>query len=296
MSQMPLRMDELSGQTCGWVSCPRPDPGARLRLFCLPPAGGGALLFRSWPGRLPGVEVCLVHLPGRDARRQERPSTHWEPLVQALAAGLEPWLERPFAFFGHSMGALLAFELARRLRRAGRRMPEALVASGKNAPSRPWNLPRLSRLSDEALALWLRRLGGTPGEVLEDPDLRRAILPLVRADMAVCESYAYRSEAPLPCALAAFAGLQDPHTDPQGLEAWRDECARGFAVHSFAGDHFFLRSAEGEVLGVLARELAQTLEPEVPAHDLQKESSCTQTRRFTLANWTGVPSTAGGAS
>lgn len=281
----------------GWISCPRPDPGARLRLFCLPPAGGGALLFRSWPGGLPGVEVCLVHLPGREARRQETPFTHWEPLVQALVTALEPWLDRPFAFFGHSMGALLGFELARRLRRAGRRMPEALVASGRNAPARPWSLPRLSRLSDDALSLWLRRLGGTPREVLEDPDLRAAIFPVVRADMAVCESYAYESEAPLPCALAAFAGLQDPHTDPQGMDAWRDEGARGFAAHSFAGDHFFLRSAEGEVLGVLARELAQTTEPAVPARNLEKEpSSCMPTRRFTFASWRGAPSPAGGAS
>ena len=255
----------------GWISCPLPVPGARLRLFCLPPAGGGALLFHGWPGRIPGVEVCLVHLPGREARRQERPFIHWEPLVQALAVGLEPWLDRPFAFFGHSMGALLSFELARWLRNAGR-MPEALVASGRNAPSRPSGLPRLSRLSDDALALWLRRLGGTPGEVLADPDLRAAILPVVRADMGVCESYAYRPDAPLPCALAAFGGEQDPHTDLQGLEAWRGESARGFAVRLFAGDHFFLRSAECEVLGALAQELEK--EP----------SSCSRTPTFPLAS------------
>jgi len=268
MSQMPSRTDALPGEeeACGWVSCPRPDPGARLRLLCLPPAGGGALLFRGWAGRLPGVEVCLVQLPGREARRHEPPFTHWEPLVQALAAGLEPWLDRPFALFGHSMGALLGFELARHLRRMGKREPEALIASGRNAPSRPWGLPRSSRLSDDALVLWLRRLGGTPREVLDDPDIRRAILPLVRADMTVCESYTYRPEAPLACAITAFGGLQDPHTDPQGLEAWREECAQGFAARCFAGDHFFLRSAENEVLVALARELA------VPALGLEKES------------------------
>jgi medium-chain acyl-[acyl-carrier-protein] hydrolase len=282
----------MNETTCGWISCPRPDPGARLRLFCLPPAGGGALMFRGWAGRLPGAEVCLVQLPGREARRREPPFTRWEPLVQALAEVLEPWLDRPFALFGHSMGALLGFELARRLRRAGKRTPAALIASGRNAPSRPWGLPRLSRLSDDALALWMRRLGGTPREVLEDPDLRGAILPVLRVDMALCESYAYEPGAPLSCAISAYAGLQDPHTDLPSLEAWRGECARDFAVRCFAGDHFFLRSAEDEVLGALARELTQAT-----ARGCEKEPSpCLSRQGFSIASWSAMPGMAGEAS
>lgn len=299
MNQMLLRTDARPGfeGTHGWAFCPQPDSGAYLRLFCLPPAGGGALLFRGWAGRLPGVEVCLVQLPGRETRRQESLFTHWEPLVRALAAGLEPWLDRPFALFGHSMGALLGFELARWLRRTEQREPEALLVSGRNAPRRPWGLPRLSRLSDDALVLWLRRLGGTPREVLEDPDIRRAILPVIRADMAVCESYAYQPEAPLSCPITVFGGLQDPHTDLQGLEAWREECAHGFAARCFAGDHFFLRSAEDELLSALARDLAHVIEPAVPARGLGKEPSpCTLTRKFSIASWGMRPRTAGGTS
>jgi medium-chain acyl-[acyl-carrier-protein] hydrolase len=240
----------------GWLVCPRPDPAAVLRLFCFPYAGGGAGVYRRWPAAMPaGVEVCAVQLPGREGRLRETPFNRMGPLVDALAAALRPHLDRPFAFFGHSMGALLAFELARRLRREGLPGPLHLFVSGRRPPQDPDREERLHGLSDAQLRDALRRLGGTPREVLEHDEMMRLLTPMLRADLAVVETYRHEPAPPLDCPVTVLGALDDPKAPAEGLPGWAGHTRGPFRVRTLPGNHFFLHSAEAQVLGVVSQEL-----------------------------------------
>lgn len=243
-----------------WLFRPRPQPAGRIRLFCFPYSGAGASIFVSWAGALPpGIELCAVQLPGRETRLAEPPERHLDTLVERILPALGPYLEGPFAFFGHSMGALLAFELARALRRSGGPLPALLVASGHRAPHLPDPHPPAHALPEPELLDELRRLNGTPPEVLEHPELRAILLPILRADFAVCETYAYRAEPPLACPITAFGGLEDGDVTRDELAAWREQTTAGFSLRMFPGDHFFCNTARPLVLHALARELAPFL-------------------------------------
>ncbi len=181
-----------------WVRFPKPNPQARLRLFCFPYAGGGAVSFRTWPLGLPDdVEICSVELPGRGTRLSERPFTRLSPLLQTMAPALLSLLDKPFAFFGHSMGGLVSFELTRLLRREYDLSPVHLFVSGRRAPQVQDLEPPLHTLPDPAFLEELRRLNGTPQAVLENVELRQVVLPILQADFAVIDTYEYTSEAPL---------------------------------------------------------------------------------------------------
>jgi medium-chain acyl-[acyl-carrier-protein] hydrolase len=240
-----------------WILGARPRPQARQRLFCLPYAGGAASGYRSWADLLPAdVEVCPVQLPGRGSRFREAPFRRVADLVAALAEGLLPLLDLPFALFGHSMGALVAFELARELRRRGAHAPSLLALSGHQAPRRPAPEPPFSHLPDaEFLAEVRRRYDGIPPEVLAEEELLRLLLPVLRADIEVLESYAYAPEGPLDCPVSCFGGENDPHVSLADLQAWRDETSGPLRVRTFAGGHFFVESARDEVLRCLSLDL-----------------------------------------
>lgn len=245
--------------TGNWLFCPRPNPAARVRLFCFPYSGAGASAFAPWANVLPPtVELCAVQLPGREARLNEPAYTQLEPLVEALEAALLPYLrEKPFAFFGHSMGALLGFFLARRLRANHGLLPALLVASAHRAPQLADPNPPAYALPEPELIAELRRLNGTPSEVLEHAELLQLIMPILRADFEVCETYRYADEPPLACPITAFGGLQDPDVSREELDAWRAHTVGEFTLRMFPGDHFFLSSARQFVLGALARDLVQ---------------------------------------
>lgn len=241
-----------------WVSCPRPNPRAALRLFCFPYAGGGPQIYYRWPPALPAtVEVCPVQFPGRGSRLAEPPFTRLAPLVQVLATALAPLFTKPFAFFGHSLGALLSFELARELRREGGRPPEHLFVSACEAPQKPRTRPPIHRLPEPAFLEEVRRLNGTPREVLEIPELVELIVPVLRADFALIEGYAFVSEPPLDCAITVFGGLDDDLTSRDGLWAWREQTTASFQVHLLPGDHFFIHTAQPPLLRALHRGLEE---------------------------------------
>src|ERR1700674_5350722 len=188
-----------------WFPFRKPDPDARLRLFCFPYAGAGALIFRSWSDALPSdVEVCPIQLPGRGTRLMERPFTQLTPLVEVLARALAPLLDMPFAFFGHSLGALVSFELALRIRREYGRHPVRLLVSAARAPQFPHRRSPIHALPEKEFLAELRRLNGTPGELLDHQELMEIMLPLLRADFAVYETYSYSNETPLNCPISAF--------------------------------------------------------------------------------------------
>src|SRR5579872_609729 len=240
-----------------WISFRKPSPKARLRLFCFPYAGAGALIFRTWSDGLPAdVEVCPVQLPGRGTRLMERPFIHLSPLVEALAQALAPLLDKPFAFFGHSLGALVAFELTRRIRREYGVHPARLFVSAGRAPQTPRGGPTIHALPEKELLAELRMLNSVPSQLLEHEELMAIMLPLLRADFSVYETYVYANEPPLNCPISAFGGLQDQRVKDCDLEAWRVQTSVSFSRRMFPGDHFFLK--QPLLLQGLSEELEQS--------------------------------------
>ncbi len=231
----------------------------RLRLFCFPYAGGGASLFRLWSKMLPAeVEVCPVHLPGREGRLKEPAFTRLAPLVQALAQAL--YMDAPFAFFGYSMGALISFELARYLRRTTRPGPLFLFVAAHRAPQLPQAHPDLHRLPEPAFLDALDRLGGTPITVRQHAELMQLMLPTLRADFALSETYDYLVEAPLTCPITAFGGEQDTYVNLEALSAWREQTQGPFRLNVLPGNHFFLHSQQHLLLQALSQDLETLLE------------------------------------
>lgn len=240
-----------------WIVTPRPVKSG-MRLICFPYAGGGASVFRSWADSefLADIEVCAVQLPGRETRITEPPVGNLRQLVERLREALEPYCDRPFAFFGHSIGALVSFELARELRRRGGIEPSHLFVSGCPAPHLPCP-ERICDLSEGEFLDRLDRFNGTPSEALNHPELMRMMLPTLRADFALRDRYLYREEPPLNCSITALGGMSDAHVDGLMLQAWRQHTCERFQLWLLQGDHFFLRSAQGHVLEVLYSVLSQ---------------------------------------
>lgn len=233
-----------------WLITARPKPGAAVRLFCFPFAGGAASAYRQWGDLVgPEIEVTAVQLPGREMRLREPPFDRVGPLVKAAADVLEGALDaRPYAVFGHSMGALIGFELVRELRRRGRTLPVALVASGRNAPHLPPRDPLMHPLPHDEFVDRLRRFEGTPQAVLEHQELMEMLVPLLRADFAVNEAYDHVPEAPLDLPLLAMGGDADEEVSHGGLEAWEGYTTGPFALRVYPGGHFFLNPLAGEVV------------------------------------------------
>jgi surfactin synthase thioesterase subunit/glycosyltransferase involved in cell wall biosynthesis len=242
--------------------------GTGPRLFCFPFAAGGTGLYRSWVEALkPHIVVCPVRLPGRELRMQEAPFDRMDSLVETLAREIAPYLDRPFAFYGHSMGAAIAFELVRALRRAGQRLPFGLFVSAARAPQfRLGHQPQLDP-DDATLIEELQRLQSVPAEVLEHPELMSLMMPTLRADTRLYRNYVYRPEEPLSIPIYAFGGIMDPNVGPEHIAAWREQTTGPFAQENFAGGHFFIRSSQDEVLTALRRRLSRLL-AEQPKNNL----------------------------
>ncbi|HET6977275.1 MAG TPA: alpha/beta fold hydrolase [Pyrinomonadaceae bacterium] len=243
-----------------WLAGVKPNPEASLRLFCFPYAGGGATIFRTWQAELPKeVEVCPVQLPGRGRRLKEAAYTNVHTLVQELAQGLFPFLGKPFAFFGHSMGASISFELARYLRREHHLMPRHLFISGRRAPHMPALHTPIYNLPDAEFMVGLRDLNGTPVEALEQPDLMELLLPLLRADFELSETYTYLNGPLLDCPMSIYGGEGDDDVPREHLEAWGELTTGTVSLKMFPGDHFFLNTAQNSLLRMLSQELGHRL-------------------------------------
>lgn len=259
-----------------WFFSRRNRPGTAARLVCLPYAGGAASVYRAWEHLAPPhVEVCAAELPGRGARMAEEPFHRLSPLVRALGDAVEPLLDRPFALFGHSMGGLVAFELARLLRRRGWPAPCHLFVSASPAPGTPPTRPLLHDASDAELTARLHGLGGSPPEVLANDELMALLLPVVRADFAALETYEYRDEQPLDVPITVFGGLEDSVVRPAVLQGWWAQSTT-VQLQLLPGDHFFVHDLAAELMGLVAAQLA----PRRPqaALDLPEETPCMSTR------------------
>ena len=244
-----------------WITCPNPKPQARLRLFCFPYAGVGASIFHPWSRLLPpDIELCSIQLPGRESRLREAPYRQLLPLVESLSEALQPFLDKPFAFFGHSLGALICFETARYLRRHHSLEPAHLFVSGRRPPHLSNPEPPLHTLADlDFIQQVQRRYNGIPQAILQDRELMQLFLPILRADFQLFESYHYTDAPPLNCPISAFGGWQDRRVTEKELSHWRDQTLKTFNLKMFPGDHFFLQSARTFLLQALTKELALLL-------------------------------------
>ncbi len=239
-----------------WFPFARPSADARLRLLCFAHAGAGASTFRLWrQGLPPEIDVLAAQLPGRETRLREAPRTRLDALLEELVPAVLPRLDRPYAIYGHSLGALVAFELARALRRRDAPLPRVLLVSGANAPHVPRRGRDAHALPEAELLADLRRLGGTPPEVLADRELMRLLVPILRADFALSETHAHGEEPPLDVPIVAIAGDRDPAVDDPGLAAWRGLGAPTSRVERLPGDHFTLLAEPSRLLAIVAREL-----------------------------------------
>jgi medium-chain acyl-[acyl-carrier-protein] hydrolase len=231
-------------------------------MFCFPFAGGGTSVYHSWTRAFPAtLEVRPVQLPGRETRLREPLHTSASTLARVVADALAPLLDRPFVFFGHSLGALICFEVARELRRRGSAQPAQLFISALGAPQLPLGRAPVHELPDADFLMQLRRLFRPPEEAWRVPELLQMLLPVMRADMAVRDTYVYAPEAPLDCPITALGGDDDPETAAPRIGAWREQTTSSFSAHTFPGGHFYLLHALDRLEPIIVRELAQLLGP-----------------------------------
>lgn len=239
-----------------WIPYFKPNPHASLRLFCFPYAGAGASIFCPWMAQLaPDIEVIPVQLPGRENRLSDSLFTQISPLVETLSDHLLPYCDRPFALFGHSVGALVAFEFARYLRRHDYPQPVHLFVSGHEAPHLSPSSSPIHQLPDPEFIEALRRYNGMPDTLLQNPELMELFLPILRADLAINENYHYHAEPPLAYPISAFGGLEDSEATPEQISPWSQETCRQFTLKIFPGDHFFIKSQPLPILTTISEQL-----------------------------------------
>jgi medium-chain acyl-[acyl-carrier-protein] hydrolase len=241
----------------GWFSGQLPDKTARVRVFCFPYAGLGSSIFRTWIGTSrPEISFCPVQLPGRETRELETPFRRMDDLVAAAAEALEPHLDEPFALFGHSLGGLIAFELARRV--DGRRPLQHLFVSARRAPHLPDPAPAISHLADHRFIQEMqRRYNGIPQAVLECPEILERLLPRLRADVEILETYVYRPGAPLSCPVSVFGGRSDATVSEQDLREWQSHTTAECRTRLLDGPHLFLQERRGELIDAIAEDVAR---------------------------------------
>jgi medium-chain acyl-[acyl-carrier-protein] hydrolase len=240
-----------------WVARTRPSGPARTRLFCFPFAGGGTTGYRAWAGCFPAdIEICPVQLPGRECRLAEPPARNLGRLVADLASGILPMLDVPFAFFGHSLGAIVAFEVARELARRRSPLPTHLFLSAHGpATATPPSEPFHTLPEDEFLKK-VQQLGGLPDAVVRHPELLQIVLPALRADFEMYEKHRPIPGPPLAIPITALGGEDDEGVPTGRLESWRAETTARFGNRMFPGGHFYLQNAGPALAALVVRELA----------------------------------------
>ncbi|SFN61016.1 MULTISPECIES: thioesterase II family protein [Actinomadura] len=241
-----------------WFRCPETRPWASLRLFCLPHAGGSAVFYRTWAKEVsPAVEMHTVQYPGRADRMADALVTDAHQLARLIAGAMAPLMDRPAALFGHSMGAVLAYEVARLLQERGS-APAHVFASGARPPHDRGD-DRVADQDDDGVVAEMIKLGGTDADALRDPELRELVLPYVRNDFALIEDYAHKDGTRLAVPVTAIIGDSDPHVTPGQARGWEQVTDGRFALKVLPGGHFYLAEQRPAVIGEIHRAL------EVPA-------------------------------
>ncbi|MFN6465924.1 MAG: beta-ketoacyl synthase N-terminal-like domain-containing protein [Nostoc sp. DedVER02] len=248
-------------QTQPWFKVSQKNPKPLFRLFCFPYTGGGASTFDSWLEKFPSeIEICPIQLPGRENRINESPFTKLKPLIETLTPLFQPYLDVPFGFFGHSMGALLSFELAREFRRKNWTAPAYLFVGGCRPPQTPDLDSPIHILPETKLIQVLSSYKGIPEQILQDSELMQMCIPTIRADFKILETYFYTKQEPLESQIYAFGGLQDSKVSLQELADWEKQTQVNFSLKMLTGEHLFLSSAENEIISNI-KEAINKLEP-----------------------------------
>ncbi len=254
-------MNQTNGNL--WIEKWKSNPQAKARLFCFPHVGASAMIYRTWGSSLPeDIELIAVELPGRGRRFGESAFHSMSDLIPAMSEGLQSLLDKPFFLFGHSMGALIAYEWTFFLEQKNQKLPEAIFLSAFGAPHLPAR-PRkvLHRLSDEDFLEELRRLKGTPPEVLQHQELMQLLLPMIRADLEIVENYQYASlPRRVSSPLYALGASQDEEVELPRLEAWKDLTSSEFKMKLFEGDHFYIQNSRLQVLEYLTQEISKRMQ------------------------------------
>jgi medium-chain acyl-[acyl-carrier-protein] hydrolase len=257
-----------------WFANAQRNRRADSRLFCFPYAGGSSVVYHNWAKSLPEfVDVIPVQLPGRGMRLNTAPLTRMDGLTEQLSPVLGEFLDRPFYFFGHSMGALIAFELAHVLRMRYGVEPEALFVSGREPPSVPGRETGIHLLPKDRLVARLRLLNGTHPDLLENEEILELILPVLRADFELVQTYSFRRGVKLTCPIRAFGGSQDPDANKEIIRQWRDFTSGPFSMEIFEGDHFFIHQQRDQVLACLSRALSNLRAPLVNQMGLKQNDA-----------------------
>ncbi len=248
---MPNKPDTL------WFNTYRQPQQGKARIFAFPYSGAGSLAYFKWANlfRDDPLDFISVQLPGRENRLHETPLSSVPALLEQLQPALLPLLDKPFIFFGHSLGALLAFELCRRLRKQGLPLPQHLFVSAFRAPNQPNSSRELHRLPTPQFVRALAEYGGTASQVLENRELMDMFMPVLRADFTAHETYRYQAEAPLPCPITAFTGLDDTFATLENMADWHQQTSSRFAHIRYPGGHFFLN----EQMQAISRHLQHSL-------------------------------------
>ncbi len=228
----------------------------KLKLLCLPFAGGSSVAYREWGRMLPdSVEVLALEIPGRGQRLMEPLVTHLPDLVRQIAENIQDELDRPYAFFGHSMGAMLAWELSHHLAARYNSEPSFLFLSGRGAPHLNDREEPIHQLSDELFREKIRSFEGTPPEILQHKELMELLLPIIRADFKMVETYEHKNRPPLNIPITILGGLEDESTPREHLDAWQGYTTASFSVRMFPGGHFFLQKQTARILELIMRDL-----------------------------------------
>jgi medium-chain acyl-[acyl-carrier-protein] hydrolase len=241
---------------CPWILEGPARAAGRCRLFCFPYAGGGASLFSAWTTLSPAAQVAPIQLPGRENRLRERPFTNLRDLIPSLLQATAPQLFGPWAVFGHSFGGLLAYEMARAAVRDGFQQPEAVFISACRPPDVGTRFSKtLHELPDDELIVALEEIGASPTPVLADPEMRKLVLPAVRADIQLCETYEHQSDDSLEAPIVAFSGAEDHHDEPAEMKRWREFTHGSFFQRIVPGGHFFLKSHAPTIMAQIREHL-----------------------------------------
>jgi medium-chain acyl-[acyl-carrier-protein] hydrolase len=240
-----------------WVITLKPNPQAKIKLYCFPYSGASASVFYPWIEILPPIfEVHALQLPGHSNRISEPLHTNIQQLIYEFSSVFQPEKNENYALFGHSLGSLICFEYLRFLRRGSFPMPKMLFVSGHGGPQIPDCNPQIHQLNDLDFHKKLREINGMTDDVLNNEELMELLTPIIRADFEICEKYIYKPEPPFDFPIIAFGGLEDPFVSKKDLEGWQEHTTQRFSVRLFPGDHFYLQKSRMLLLQVISRELS----------------------------------------
>jgi medium-chain acyl-[acyl-carrier-protein] hydrolase len=243
-----------------WLVCHKSVPRPQIRLFCFPYAGAGASIFRRWTALLPDwVEMVAIQPPGREGRFVEPLPNNVREMASAIASAIAPWLDLPYAIFGHSLGTLVGFQTAVELRQLGMPQPKVIIMSGRGAPHLLHQRCDRYLLPHDRFVEEVRKMQGTPEEVLASEEMMELLVPMLRADFALNATYDAGEPPAFDCPLFAYGGSGDPEVLEDDLAQWQQYSSQATRIRMFDGGHFFVETVREQVLQQLAQDLAGSL-------------------------------------